>query len=229
MKNTKYIAVMMLSCTSMPVFAMANGFYMGLMFGPATNNAPSLQAQVPNPPLLPNGKINTTIANPRHNQFASSFYLGNQFNTYAGIEGGFTFFSSINYDTRDVQTYGGTTQRVRDIYLVGKGIFPFSDTGFSIYGKAGVAASYLTMGGALNPTYKPNAQPPKLSGSTTYKHKFSPTFAIGASYDINQSWQTELSYNSVQVGDNIGSVSFFALGLSYHFTDKYCGQFLCDD
>lgn len=227
MKNRiwKYIAILTVIGMAVHANAMGNGFYMGLMFGPATNNAPSLQAQVPEPPLLPNGKIHTTIANPRHNQFASSFYMGNQFNRYAAIEGGFTFFSSINYDTRDVQTFGGTTQRVRDIYLVGKGIFPISETGFSIYGKLGIAASYLTTGGALNPTYKP----PKLSGSTIYKNKYSPTFGIGASYDINQSWQTELSYNSVQVGDNIGSVSFFAIGLSYHFTDKYCGQFLCDD
>ena len=31
------------------------------------------------------------------------------------------------------------------------------------------------------------------------------------------------------MGGFINSFSFIALGLSYHFVDKYCGQFLCDD
>ena len=84
--------------------------------------------------------------------------------------------------------FGSTDQRVRDLDAVLKGIFPVR--WFSIYGKAGVAATYLTSGGTFNPSFKPVTlnTPAKLKVETTYKHKFSPTYSIGASYDIDQSW-----------------------------------------
>jgi len=30
-------------------------------------------------------------------------------------------------------------------------------------------------------------------------------------------------------GGQVGNLTMYALGISYHFVDKYCGQFLCDD
>jgi hypothetical protein len=239
--------IVILSCgAAVNAHAMGNGFYMGVMMGPATNNAPSLQAvKAPAPannlpPSDPNSKTSftTTVANPRSSMFATRIYMGNQFNTYAGIEFGGTFYSSIRYDSRGVQTVGSTSQRVRDLDLVLKGIFPINS--FSLYGKLGMAAIYLTSGSSFNPTFKPATPAPVppstvpysnsyFSTSTTYKHKFAPTLSIGASYDINQSWQVDASLNSLQVGNNVGTLTFFAVGFSYHFTDKYCGQFLCDD
>ena len=222
-------------------YAIADGFYLGLMMGPASNNAPSLPAQfnpnqaqpagVPVPLCTPANEPCTVLANPRSTQFAARIYMGNKFNRFAAIESGLTFISSIRYNTRDVITYGGTNQRVRTFDLVGKGIFPFPicSVGIDIYGKAGIALAYLTKGGALNPTYFPAQNPPVLSGSNTYKNKFAPTFSVGASYDINQSWVTDVSYNVLSVGDTIGTLNYWAIALSYHFTDKYCGQFLCDD
>ena len=185
--------VVIVSCgVAVSAHAMGNGFYMGVMMGPATSNAPSLQAiKAPAPfenaPLGVNqNPLETTIANPRSNIFATRIYLGNQFNPYAGIEFGGTFYSAIRYDSRDVPTVGSTSQRVRDLDLVLKGIFPIS--AFSLYGKIGMAAIYLTSGGAFNPVFEP-ATPTtnsKFSASTTYKHKFAPTFSMSASYDINQ-------------------------------------------
>lgn len=234
-KILKKLVVMVACGVAVNAHAMANGFYMGISMGPATNNAPSLQAvKAPAPqnnsPLgVPTNPLVTTVANPRSPMFASRIYIGNQFNTYAGVEFGGTFYSSIRYDTRGVKTVGSTSQRVRDIDLALKGIFPIS--AFSLYGKLGVAAIYLTSGGAFNPEFKPatTINTSKFNASTTYKHKFAPTVSIGASYDINQSWQVDASYNSLQVGNNVGTLTFFGVGFSYHFTDKYCGQFLCDD
>jgi opacity protein-like surface antigen len=203
--------------------AVGNGFYLGLMLGPANNNAPSLQAlrdPVPSSPPI------TTNADPRLQQFASRIFLGNKFNTYAAFEAGLTFFSSIKYDSHGVLTTGSTDQRVRDIDVVLKGIFPFGES-FDIYGKAGIAGTYLTTGGSFNPVF--NEQTKTYSTANSYKSKFSPTISVGGSYAINQSWVVDLSYNNVQVGGNVGQVVFYALGLSYHFTDRYCGQFLCDD
>jgi len=240
-------SIFVLSCSVLVnAHAIGNGFYMGIMMGPATDNSPSLKvvkspAPANNlPPSNPNSTIppTYTIANPRSSLFASRVYIGNQFNMYAGIELGGTFYSSIRYDSRGVPTVGSTSQRVRDLDLAFKGILPLSS--FSLYGKLGVAALYLTSGSAFNPTYKP-AHPVPVPPSTvpysnsyfavatTYKHKLAPTVSIGASYDINQSWQADASLNSLSVGDNVGTLTFFALGFSYHFTDKYCGQFLCDD
>src|SRR6476619_1962067 len=98
----KNLALLMLISATANVCAMGNGFYLGLMAGPGTNNAPPLPAQV-NPTLLSDAQayicplgnqtpnqLCTTLANPRHNQFASRIFIGNQFNPYASIEGGVT-------------------------------------------------------------------------------------------------------------------------------------------
>lgn len=227
----------MLSCSvAVNAHAMGNGFYMGFMMGPATNNAPTLQALVydTSNPNFPNGAsgFTTTPADPRHNQFAARLFMGNQFNQYAAIEWGGTFISSVRYDAHGVKTYGSMDQRVRDLDIVGKGIFPIGS--FSLYAKLGMAVAYVTTGGAFNPEFIPlnpqdNVSTPRVTASTTYKNKFAPTYSIGASYDIDQSWMTDLSMNVLQIGNNIGNLTYFAIGISYHFTSKYCGQFLCDD
>lgn len=225
--------LMLVACSlSVNANAMGNGFYMGIMMGPATNNAPSMQAVVfpSNNPDFPNNvpvnqPFTTTIANPRSSQFASRIYIGNQFNQYAAIEGGGTFFSSIRYDSVDVKTYGSTDQRVRDLDVVFKGILPLQN--FSLYVKGGVAVAYVTKGGAFNPEYIPAES--RITASTSYKNKFAPTYSVGASYDLDQSWAIDASLNVLQVGDSVGNLSFFGVGFSYHFTNKYCGQFLCDD
>jgi hypothetical protein len=242
--------VFALSCVAaVNAEAIGNGFYIGVMAGPATNSASSLPAlKSPLPPITNPGatslfgatgvsKLPTTQANPKSTQFATRIFLGNQFNQFAGFELGGTFFSTIQYDTRGVAIYGGADQRVRGLDLVMKGILPLAT--FSLYGKAGVAATYITTGPTFDPVFQPstystkapkyNQNNAKIVVQTTYKHKLSPTFSVGASYDINQSWLIEGSYNVVVVGNNIGKASFAALGISYHFTDKYCGQFLCDD
>jgi hypothetical protein len=231
----KYAVLVLISIAAWNVHAMGNGFYLGTMFGPATNKAPPLPLQTPTPVsgICPNGTNPpcTVEGNPRHNQYAVRIFMGNQFSPYAAIEGGVTFISSTNYKAGNTITSGGTDQRIRDLDVVFKGILSPETWPVSVYGKAGIAVTYLTVGGALNPTFKPATPQRKaiVSGANTYKNKISPTFSLGASYDINQSWQTDVSFNAVLVGDKVNRVSFIALGLTYHFTDKYCGQFLCDD
>lgn len=216
-------------------FAIGNGFYIGLMAGPATNKADIVFAQqqwppgtdfnIAQPPIL-------TVAKPRSQQFGVRFFIGNQFSQYAALELGLDFFGQIKYTTGNVQTTGGVNRRIRYIDLVGKGILPMC--WFNVYGKVGAAATYITSSGALNPTgirpAVPATHTPLIDrGSTSYKFKFAPTFSIGASYDINQSWEADISANYLLVGGQVNRVILYAIGLAYHFTDKYCGQFLCDD
>lgn len=236
---------------AMNAYAIGNGFYLGMQLGPATSKASQLQATrlygysqaVPGGPWVSDGtptpnptatKFFTTPANPRANMFGTRIFMGNQFNPYAAFELGGIVFSNLRYDAHGVPVYGGTDVRVRALDLTLKGIFAYRM--INIYGKVGMAATYLTSGGSFNPSFKPatiNGQgqpvPSKLKVSTTYKKKFSPVYSIGASYDINQSWEIDASYNTYQIGENVGNLTFYAIGFAYHFTDKYCGQFLCDD
>lgn len=194
--------------------AVGTGMYLGFMTGPATNSGDEEQVQVA-------GSTATTPANPRSNQWGSRLYMGYKMNTYASIEGGFTFISNINYDTKGVEACSSPTARVRDIELFGKAEMPLGS--FSVFGKGGIAAAYTMISGPFN---SPDAGDD--CGQNKDDVKFKPTVAIGASYDLNQSWVVEASWTRLMVGTIIGNVDLFALGITYHFTDIYCGQFLCN-
>ncbi len=223
----KSLLLSMLTCgAAINANAVGNGFYMGLMMGPATNGGSTVQAQK----FVPNAThVELTPANPKSSQFGSSIYMGYKFNTYAAFEGGFTFYSAIHYDTKGVETCSGSNARVRDIHVLGKGIFPIGES-FDVFAKGGIAVTYLTTSGSFNPEFGKDPSGNLITcGKNTYNNKFSPTYAIGASYAINQSWVTDITWTRTQVGGIVNNVDFYALGLSYHFVDRYCGQFLCDD
>jgi len=249
-KFRKLLAIAAISGFASSAYAINPGFYMGLMMGPATNGGSTATVQVQPLPTANHPTAYTSTANPKSTQFGSRLYLGYKFNQYAGFEGGFTYFSGINYILANQQTgcpanggpcvpAGGTTARVRSIDVVGKIDYSYSNT-IGIFGKLGVAAVYTTTPGALNVTSykvivtsKPNAPVVTTktinSGSNTYQTKLAPVFALGASYDLNQNWQMDLTWTREFVGSSLGYMDLYSLGLSYHFVDKYCGQFLCDD
>lgn len=220
MKNRKIITsgfwVAAIS-TCMNCYAVAPGLYTGIMLGSATNSAKTMQAGTNASPSI------TTPVTPKSTQFGSSIYLGYKMNQYASVEGGLYYFSAINYDNKGVATCSGTDVRVRSFDFVGKGELPIYYGMFNVFGKAGVAFNYVTTSGGLNPGVG------GACGKSEYTTKFSPTASIGASYDLNQNWQTDISWNRIMVGSTPGNVDFYAIGIAYHFVDKYCGQFLCDD
>lgn len=236
------------------VHAMAEGFYIGIMLGPATSNGKIINAQVPDGVILnPDGTVCVNSKNsfcvtsvqPRSQQFTTRIYMGNQFNQYAAIEFGLDFFAQVHYNFIGVQTTTTPSQRVRGIDIVGKGIWPLG--AFSVFVKGGIAATYITTSTELNPAFKvtnpfvptqfcsQDSNPPTdpncavVLGQNGHRNKFSGTAGFGFSYDINQSWQTDLSANALFVGGSIGRVTAYSIGISYHFVNKYCGQFLCDD
>lgn len=232
-------SVIMVSMTG-GAYAIAPGLYLGLMAGPATNGAESQNVQVLPYPTAGNPDPVVSIANPRSSQFGSRFFMGYKFNHYAGFEMGFSYFSGVNYSLVDssLQAAAGTTARVRGIDLLGKLDYTFQNT-MGVFGGAGVVASYVTTPGGLNPTGYSSVPAPipqnpanmrvTNAGSNTYTTKLSPAFTVGATYDLNQSWVLSLSWLRYLVGGNVSNMDLYGLGLSYHFTDKYCGQFLCDD
>ncbi|HTM64340.1 MAG TPA: outer membrane beta-barrel protein [Gammaproteobacteria bacterium] len=204
----------------------------------------------PVPPANSSSSIapNTAAASPKSTQFGTRIYIGYKFNQYGSFEGGFTYFSGISYNivqdpslatpgsSFPLQAAAGTTARLRDIDFVGKLDYSYSDT-IGIYAKAGVAAVYTTTPGALQPTAsrwvpaptRSNPYGTKLisTGSNKYSSKLTPTFSVGVTYDINPNWQTDISWTRIMVGSAVKNMNYFAIGLSYHFVDLYCGQFLC--
>lgn len=98
---------------------------------------------------------------------------------------------------------------------------------FDVYAKGGAAYVYIKNSGAFSqPDY---TTIPYSSGSSTTKTKFAPTYGLGVDYLLSQNWLADLSWTRLQVGNTVSSIDLYALGISYHFVDKYCGQFLCDD
>jgi hypothetical protein len=146
----------------------------------------------------------------------------------------------------------GTTARVTNLDLVGKIDYTYSDT-VGFFGKFGIAYIYTTVPGGLQPTQThctssgkngsnavcttyhagsggrliPNYGKLVTTGSNKYLSKITPTFSFGATYDFNQNWQTEFTVTRLLVGGAVNNITMLSLGLSYHFVDIYCGQFLC--
>lgn len=194
-------------------YAVAPGFYMGIMGGPATNDGGTQYVQ-------PATGTTTIPATPKSSQFGSRLYMGYKINQYGGMEGGLTYFSGINYDTGDVPACSGVKVRVRDIDFVGKGSIPIGNS-FEAFGKAGVGLVYVTTSSPMNPDFS------STCGNSNYSNKFKPVVSIGANYTLTQNWVAEASWTRIMVSSAVSNVDLYALGISYHFVETYCGQFIC--
>lgn len=213
--NKRKLALMATGATlATNAFAVLPGFYMGLMLGPATNNGSNVQAQVLSTPP------STTEVTPQSQQFGSRIYMGYKSSQYFGAEGGFTYYSGIKYDAGDANTCSTPLVRVRDLDVMGRGSIPFGP-GFEGFAKAGAAVVYMTTSGCLNTDLS------QQCGRTSYSNQVKPVASAGLSYDMTQNWVIDASWTRLFTGGVIGSMDMYALGLSYHFVDTYCGQFLC--
>jgi opacity protein-like surface antigen len=210
----KSVALTAVLLAATQAYAVAPGFYIGAMAGPATNNGSDVKVQV-------QGSPTTAIATPKSSQFASRFLLGYQATNYVGIEGGLTFISQIKYDTGNATACGGTDASVRDIDVLAKGIVPFNDL-FDVYAKAGPALVYQNTSNAMNPKLSQSC------GKSQFVTKVRPTISLGASYTMSQNVVLDASYNLIMAGNPVNNISYFGLGITYHIVDVYCGQFLCN-
>jgi len=201
-----FVASLFASSLLSNAYAVAPGFYMGAMAGPSTNSGSDQQVTV---------KGVDATGTPKSSQFAGRGYMGYQFLRYAGVEMGATYYSVVKYTTTpDVATPG---VGIATVDVVGKGIFPVGSIG-DVYGKLGGAVVYQGTSRLIRPAV----------GKSRYTVKLSPTFSLGVSYDLSQNWVADISWNRIMTGGMLNTVDFYALGFSYHFVDKYCGQFLCD-
>lgn len=207
------------------VYAVLPGFYIGLSTGPATNTGGDSNVQT-------FGKA-ITRASPRSNQWGTSAFLGYKMNDFVAFEVGADFFSKIRFSTRNnVQTCASPFVRVRDAHAFVKG--SFSVLALEAFAKAGVAYVYLMTSGAFNgpsnvpgqPGFDKNL-PPNGCGKNNYNSYFKPAFALGLTYDFNQRFVADFAWQRILVGGPPGNIDYYGFGVSYHFVDIYCGQFLC--
>ena len=237
---TQLLFISLICFSVAKVYAVSPGFYLGFMTGPATNSAKTTNAVVSPGTQDP---LQFTPVDPKETQWGTAVYLGYKINEYVGPELGVNFFTNVSFTSKnDVKTAGGTSAHVRDLYLVIRGSVPVGSA-FEVFGKIGPAFEYISTSGGLNQPIvqcklepalpgQTNAQRPCSSQNVTrfqtkYQSKISTFIGIGASWAMSQNWVADISVNSLPVGNVIKNVTWVAFGVSYHFVDTYCGQFLC--
>jgi len=200
-------------------YATQDGFYLGVGAGPTDVHAKT-QDFVNNAP--PPATI--TVA-PSNTGIGERLFMGVQFSTYAAIEGGFAHYGTATYNipASAMVSCNNPSIRQNSFDIEGKGILPFSTSGFDVFAKAGMAVVYAGSSGSLEASGGTNP----CSTGTSSKAAAKPLFGIGVSYDITPQWVVDLSYTQYNGGGNVNTANFLALEVSYHWVDKYCGQFLC--
>lgn len=197
------------------VYAVAPGFYLGLMTGPASNDGNAVPAQIQG------ATTDSTLVTPRSKQWGSRAMMGYKVSSYAGWELGLSYFSTIHYDTKGVETCSSLASRVRGVDFVGRA--SMTVRAVDVFAKAGVLAAYITTPGAFY-----SAPADSTCGKTSNQIAYRPTVSVGASYDVSPSWVMDVSWTRQMIGGVVKNVDLLAFGISYHFVDQYCGQFLCD-
>lgn len=216
MKNRtiKYVGVVIASCgISTLAYAVGAGLYMGAQGGMSNVRNRTLDVMTnTTPPIV--------SASPSNTGFGGRFFLGGNYNENVAMEFGFTHYAPSTYSPEPSALCGNPQIKQSSLDVLGKGIIPVSN--FDVYGKLGVAYIRQTASGSLSST---EIGP---CGSNSSNSAVRPAAALGVSYDLNQNWVADLSYNAIiSGGGTVPSASLVAVGISYHFVDKYCGQFLC--
>lgn len=227
------ISSVMLATTA---FATGEGFYMGGQVGETNTHNTQRSLQVGNSfidPISGNQIVIPTgydLFNASNNGAGGRIFLGYNINTYWGLESGYTHYaaSSYNVGSPNPPLISGNPVGKPEIHengfdFVGKGIFPIGN--FGVFGKAGIALVRTSLAGSLTTTY--NTMQMAFVSSTGTTNYVRPTAAVGVSYDLTPNWVTEFTLSRVFGGAGFQSADLYSLGISYHFVDKYCGQFLC--
>lgn len=198
-------------------YATGTGFYVGTDLG-QTNTHNVLR------PVQTNQVPPTTVnIKPSNTGFGGRVFMGYSINQFVAIESGFTHYapSTYNIPSNISASCGSPTIRENGVDVVGKGSYPIAN--MALFGKAGVAVVRTSLAGSMSPLESLNSCG-NSNGSTNYVR---PTAALGFSYDLTPNWVADVTYSRVFKSGNFQNADLIGLGISYHFVDKYCGQFLC--
>lgn len=216
-KKIKLLIAIFTTVLTTTAYATAPGFYLGIQGGMTNVNN--------KPVVFPTGGIAglppTVAATPSNTGFGVRFYLGDNLTKYFGLEFGFTHYGSSTYNPTSGVIFGKPQIKVNSLDLVGKGMMPLGP--LDVFAKGGMAVMYTSASGSIVDTVPAGTTGAFARNSTTVH----PTVAIGASYDLTQHWVAELTASEVFSNSKVQSATMISLGISYHFVDEYCGQFLC--
>lgn len=211
MRFIKYIiSFLFMALLSANVLATGSGAYAGLQVGTTNlnNDSGTVLTGVPNPLIVEQ-------VEPNNKGIGERIFFGVQMNRYAGFEIGASNYAPSVYDT-GVTDSNEPTIRVYAIDIVGKGMYSLYN--FTLFGKIGGAGVRETASSALI------SAPEQVLKGYTSAHVM---VAVGASFDLNANWVLDLTASRIFKGANFPNADFVGLGISYHWVDLYCGQFLC--
>jgi opacity protein-like surface antigen len=222
MANTikKLLASALIFSSVTTSYAVGTGMYMGLNLGYSNlnNKSRELPAYGSSTITNPNGTTRPSPAgqtvSPNNTGIAGRLYVGGNVTQYFGLEFGLAHYAGSNYHS-PLGDSGSIHTSAFD--FEGIGMYPFSTSGFTVFGKLGFA-------------YLRSVQSRKLTtqGASSNNSGLHPLIGIGVGYDLTQNWVLDLSATRViSRSKALPSPNLVALGISYHWTDKYCGQFLC--
>ncbi|OGT69296.1 MAG: hypothetical protein A3J38_00660 [Gammaproteobacteria bacterium RIFCSPHIGHO2_12_FULL_45_9] len=203
MNKSKFslIALIAMGITSYS-YAVAPGFYVGGQAGGSNLHNKNQTITVNSASVL---------ATPANTGFGIRFFGGYQY-TYFGVETGLTAYARSKYSNSLTVGTPSITTYAWDV--VGKGLW-VSPVGLGVYGKAGFAVASLGASGSI------------VGGPSGIKPR--PTAGFGVTFDFAQNWVGEVSFSRIFAagGTTMQNADLAALGITYHFVDEYCGQFLC--
>lgn len=230
-------------------YAVGQGFYFGGMLGQTNLHGQTVNLNVPEQNFTCQGVTFSASGEgeimPQSKGIGSRIFLGGNFNQYAGLEFGFAYYTPISYKTTiqnlvindetiltNTNINNNLLTHAYSFDIMGKGMLPISNSGFSVFFKGGGA--YIktnTTGNFENtcgiPTSTFNYITEKIIGERSTS-TVRPIAALGISYDITQRWVVDLSYTRLFYNSTyVKNPDFIAMGISYHLVDQYCGQFLC--
>lgn len=195
------------------VHAIGPGFYLGAQAGATNlnNTTQTVQTGVASPA--------TQSIKPGNTGIGERFFIGVGINKYAAAELGYTHYAPSTYKTSPSTIVNTPAIRENGVDLVGKAMYPIQN--FAVFAKLGAIEVSKSYSGSLQPI-SPTAS--RLASTNT----FHPLIGLGVSYEITQNWVADLSWTrALKGGSGFQNADFIALGISYHFVDLFCGQFLC--
>jgi opacity protein-like surface antigen len=195
--------------------ATGEGFYLGGAVGMTnTHNLPR-DVQTGTTPA-------TVRITPSNTGLGERLFLGYNINQYAAIESGYTHYAPSIYTNSSAISCSEPAIRENGVDLFGKGMLPLGS--FKVFGKAGLAAVKSSASGSLD---SQTILTPTCSGNSSSTISVRPAAGVGVSFDFSPNWQADLSWNRVFKGGKLQNADFYGVGVSYHFADRSCGQFLC--
>ncbi|MHB1946907.1 MAG: outer membrane protein [Gammaproteobacteria bacterium] len=178
-------------------FAVAPGPYLGLQFGMS-------QTQIKKSP--------DSSSSVNNNAPGGGLVIGSEMSKYFAAEFFITHFANAT-NNYPVINCGSRVIHTNATGFAGRGILALGNSGLDGFIKAGAAVVRSSGGGVC----------PSSQTSTSIR----PVIGLGVSYAFTQNLVGDFSYTKLILNTTVNSSALVAIGISYHFVDTYCGQFLC--